>query len=64
MRGQTDGGRGVALRRLRQDLVLRNLGQLLDDLAAQMIVGENPQMLGRDHRAKPVHGLLDQRSLA
>jgi len=52
------------LSRLRQDLVLRNLRQLLNDLAAQMIVGENPQMLGRDHRAEAIHRLLDQRSLA
>ena len=63
MRGQADGGRGIALRGFGQDLALRNLGQLPHDLGAQMIVGENPMVLRRDHRAQPVHSLLDQRSL-
>ena len=44
VRGQADGGRGVALGRLGQDLVLRDLGQLAHDFVAQVIVGENPQM--------------------
>ena len=42
----------------------RHLGQLADDFVAQMIVGENPDALGRNHRAQAVDGLLDQRALA
>ena len=64
MRRQADGRRGVALRGLGQDLALWNLGQLPDDLGAQMIVGQNPDALRRDHRAQPIDGLLDQRPLA
>ena len=36
MRGQPDGGSGVALRRLGQDLALGNFGKLAYDLGAQM----------------------------
>ena len=61
---QADGGRGVALRWFRQNLLFRDLGQLPDNLRLQMIVGENPDAFGRQHRLQAVHGLLDQRPFA
>jgi len=42
MRGEPDGGSGVALRRLGQNLALGNLRQLLHDLGTQLGAGENP----------------------
>ena len=47
VRGQADRRSRVALRRLGQDLLFRNLGKLFHDLRAQMIVGENPDAFGR-----------------
>ena len=41
-----------------------NLRKLAHDLVAQMIVGQDPEALGRDQRPQPVHGRLDQRALA
>ncbi len=62
--GESDGGRGVALRGFGEDLALRHFRQLAHDFVAQMIVGENPETLGRDQRAQAIDGLLDQGSLA
>ncbi len=64
MRGQPDGGRGVALRRFSQDLVFQHLGELANDLGTQTIVGENPQAFRRNHRGPAVYRLLNERSLA
>ena len=64
LRGQTDGGSGVALRGLGQDLALGDFRELAHDLGAQMVVGENPDPLGRQHRPQAVDGLLDQGAVA
>ncbi len=64
MSGETDGGSGVALRGLREDLLFGNFRKLLNDFAPQMIVGENPDSFGRQHRFQPVHGLLNQGAIA
>ncbi len=61
---QSDSRRGVALGRLGEDLVFRDFGQLSHNLGTQMVVGKNPLVLGRDHRAEPVHRLLDQRAFS
>ena len=39
-------------------------GQLLDDVVAQMVVGQHPQALGRNHRRQPVHRRLNQDAVA
>ncbi len=64
LRGQTDRGSGVALRRLGQDLALGDLGKLAGDLVPQMPVGEDPDSLGRQNGTQPVDGLLDQGTIA
>ena len=64
MCGETDGGSGIALHGLGQNLALGNFGQLLDDLGAQVIVGENPDALGRQHGAQAVDCLLDESAFA
>ena len=64
VRRQADRRRRIALRRLGQNLALGNFGKLLDDLRAQMIVGQNPDALRRKHRAQAIDGLLDQRPVA
>ena len=49
VRGQSDGGSGIALRGLGQNLPLGNFGKLADDFLPQMIVGQNPDALRRKH---------------
>src|SRR5450631_1470531 len=60
MRRKPDGRRGVALGRLRQNLALGNLRELLYDLRAQLLAGENPEAFGRKHRTQSIHRLLNQ----
>ena len=64
LRGQTNGGRRVALGGLGQDLALGDFRELANDLVPQMAVGENPDSLGRQDRPQPVDGLLDQGAVA
>ena len=64
MRGQPDGRRGIALRRLGQNLALRNFRHCLHNLGAQMVIGENPQALGREHGPRTIHRLLNQGPLS
>ena len=63
VRRQADGGRGVALHGLGQNLIRGNFGKLADDGAAQVRVGQNPHSLGRDHGGQPLHRGLDQGTL-
>ena len=64
MRGESDSRSRVALRGFSQNLPLGNLGKLLDDLRAQMIVGQNPDTFRRQNRPQAIDGLLDQRAVA
>src|ERR1035437_2015125 len=64
LRRQADGGRGVALHGFGQYLIPRNLGDLLNNDVAKVVVGQHPQALGRDQRRQPVHRGLDQAALA
>ena len=47
VRRKRDGRGGVALLRLRQNLVGGDLRKLAYDLRAQMIIGQNPNPFGR-----------------
>jgi len=60
MRGQTDGRRRVAGGGFGQNLALGDFGKLVDDLGAQVVVGQNPNPVGRKHGPQAVHGLLNQ----
>ena len=64
LRRQADRRRGVALHRFRQNLVARDLGELLDDDVAQVVVGQHPEALGGDQRRQAVHRGLNQAALA
>ena len=60
MRRQPDGGRGVALRGFGQNLLRRHGRELPDDDVAQVVVGQHPDALRRNHGRQAVHGGLDQ----
>jgi hypothetical protein len=64
LRGQPDAGRRVALGRLGQHLSSGHFRKLADDLPAKVLASQNPDALGRDHRAQAVHGFLNQGALA
>ena len=64
MGGESNSRSRVALRGFGQDLPFGNLGKLLHDLRAQMIVGENPDTFGRQNRPQAVDRLLDQAAVA
>ena len=64
VRCESDAWSRVALRRFRQDLLLRNFRKLANDLVAQVIVRQNPDSFGRDDGAEPINGLLNQRPFA
>ena len=38
----------------------RHFRKLRDDFRAQMMIGQNPDALGRKHRPQPIDGLLDE----
>ncbi len=64
LRGQADGGGGIALHGLGQNLAGRNTGELLNNDVAQVVVGEDPDALGRDHGGQAIHSGLNERALA
>jgi hypothetical protein len=55
-----DAGRRVSLSRFRQDLLLRNLRQLSNDLLTEIVVREHPDTLRRKNSAEPIEGLLNK----
>ncbi len=64
LRRQPDGRRGVALHGLGQNLISGDLGKLLNNDVAQVVVGQHPQALGSDQRRQAVHRGLNQAALA
>ncbi len=58
-RRQPDCGRGIAPGRLGDDLVARQLRQLLGDRRAQVGVGDDPKMLAVGERQQALDRLLD-----
>ena len=64
VRCESDAGSGVALRRFRQNLLLGNFRKLTNDLAAQVIVRQNPNPFGGYNCAQPINRLLNQRPFA
>jgi len=62
--GEADGGGGVALGGLGQHLALGDVGQLAEDGVAEMLVGEDPEALGRNDRSDAVDGGLDEGAVA
>ncbi len=62
--GEADGGGGVALGGLGQDLAAGNFGQLTDDDIAKVVVGEHPDAVGRDEGDEAVDGGLDKGAVA
>ncbi len=64
MRSERDRRSRVALGGFRNDLRLRHVGQLPDNLVADEIVGQNPDTLGRNQRLQPLHRFLNQRPFA
>ena len=64
LRGQTNRRRRIALSGFSQNLALGDLRKLANDLVPQMLVGKNPDSLGRQNRTQPIDGLLDQGAVA
>jgi hypothetical protein len=62
--GKSNGRGRITLGWFGQDLALGNLRKLANDLVPQMIIGQNPDSLRRQHGTKPVDGLLDQGAFA
>ena len=64
MRGKTDTGRGISLRRFREDLLFRNFRQLSDDLLTKIVVRQHPDTFRRKNGAESIDGLLNERTVA